>query len=264
MSTLNINTPANIPSYVMAGNNNFPPPPPANSSFDLTGFLQSFGSSGIAPSGGFNFTSVASTAANIIAPGIGGVLVNAISSIFGASNPNDDWKSWDDLDRRYGNFPPGGQAKYHIKTMGTKSASSIQRTMPNLNSWIQSKGIEQTFRLWKNFPDNDPLTPQEIYNAFKIGGVEEAGKQFANAYSAYAFPNKPTPYPVAQSQQPQTTVSPNVGLGGFGDDLTNNNSNNNNDANGSRKKNKWIAPALITVAVIGLMVLAFNAFKNKD
>jgi len=123
-----------------------------------------------------------------------GGLVSLISGMLGGSNPDKDWESWDGLDQRYGNFPPGGQAKYHIQTMGTKSQSSIARTMPNLLSWIKSKGVEQAFKLWRDFPDNNKLTPQQIYEAFKLGGQEAGGLSLANAYNAYLNPNAQLPY----------------------------------------------------------------------
>ena len=138
---------------------------------------------------------IVSTGLNFLGP-IGSAasgLVNVISSMLGGSNPDKDWESWDGLDIRQGKTP-GGQAKWHIKTMPTKSQSSIARTMPNLLSWIKSKGVEQAFKLWRDFPDNNKLTPQQIYEAFKIGGQEAGGLSLANAYNTFLNPNATVPY----------------------------------------------------------------------
>lgn len=149
--------------------------------------------------------------------GVVSKIIDFISNIFGGSDPEKDWETWDGLDQRYGNYPPGGQAKYHIQTMGTKTASSIARTMPNLLSWVRSKGVQRAFEYWRNFPDTNKLTPMQIYEAFKIGGMEEAGKDMANAYNKFLNPNAKDLFQTANSTSggntPTSATSPVVPLG---------------------------------------------------
>lgn len=164
--------------------------PPANWNNLITSAANVFSGNGNAVTG------LVSTGLSMLGPvgTVASTFLGTISNVLGIgpSNPTKDWETWDALDARQGN-PPGGQARWHMQDMPNKTPSSIERTMVNLISWIKNKGELNAFKFLANHPST-PLTPQQLYTAFKIGGQEAAGMALANAYSAFLNPQAVLPY----------------------------------------------------------------------